>query len=72
MVHGIEMQVSHTLLQIIDRKTGQPFISHSKRLEVFVTNLRSALPQTFGWMSVNGHDTPNSLSYKQNADTKGV
>lgn len=47
----VVVQVSHTLLLAIDRRSGQPFSSPSKRLEIFVSNLRSALPQTFNWMS---------------------
>ncbi|CAM6094752.1 unnamed protein product [Calypogeia fissa] len=44
------VQVSHTLLQLVDKKTGQPFESSQMRLAVFVTKLRSALPQVFGWL----------------------
>lgn len=59
------VQVSHTLLQIIDKKSGQPFSNASKRLAVFVTNLRSALPQMFNWMSAKvQHNEPNYLSSK--------
>ncbi|KAH7282837.1 hypothetical protein KP509_35G049700 [Ceratopteris richardii] len=45
------VQVSHTLLQMIDQKTGQPFSSPSRRLATFVRSLRSPLPQMLGWMS---------------------
>lgn len=44
------LQVSHTLLQLVDKKTGQPFERPQMRLAVFVTKLRSALPQVFGWL----------------------
>lgn len=39
--------MSHTLLQLIDKETGQPYPSPHTRLGVFVLNLRSALPQAF-------------------------
>uniref|UniRef100_A0A0D6QW97 GPI inositol-deacylase n=1 Tax=Araucaria cunninghamii TaxID=56994 RepID=A0A0D6QW97_ARACU len=44
------VQVAHTMLHLIDRNTGQPFVSTQKRLAVFVSNLRSGIPQNFNWM----------------------
>jgi hypothetical protein len=44
------LQLSHTLLQLLDKETGQPFENPQMRLAVFVTKLRSALPQVFGWV----------------------
>lgn len=45
------LQVSHTLLSMIDSETGQPFLSTQKRLNVFTKMLRSGIPQSFNWMS---------------------
>ncbi|MCO5581420.1 hypothetical protein L7F22_035304 [Adiantum nelumboides] len=58
------VQVSHTLLQLIDKKSGQPFSNPSKRLATFVTSLRSPLPQLFGWMSKNELSEMNQLAHK--------
>ncbi|KAG6557641.1 hypothetical protein Mapa_000922 [Marchantia paleacea] len=46
----LAVQVAHTLLQLVDKKTGQPFDHPQMRLAVFVAKLRSALPQVFGWL----------------------
>lgn len=43
------VQVSHAMLHLIDQSTGQPFSSTQKRLAVFVSNLRSGIPQSFDW-----------------------
>ncbi|KAJ9153524.1 hypothetical protein P3X46_026952 [Hevea brasiliensis] len=44
------VQVSHTLLSLIDSRTGQPFPETQKRLTVFSRMLRSGIPRTFNWM----------------------
>ncbi|OVA08276.1 Armadillo [Macleaya cordata] len=44
------VQVSHTLLSLIDSETGQPFRSTEKRLTVFTKMFRSGIPQSFNWM----------------------
>ncbi|WCJ21260.1 GPI inositol-deacylase [Euphorbia peplus] len=44
------VQVSHTLLSLIDSKTGQPFPETTKRLAVFSRMLRSGVPESFNWM----------------------
>ncbi|CAK9161729.1 unnamed protein product [Ilex paraguariensis] len=44
------VQVSHTLLSLIDSKAGQPFFDPRKRLEVFTKMLRSGIPQSFNWL----------------------
>ncbi|XP_050234026.1 uncharacterized protein LOC126682404 isoform X2 [Mercurialis annua] len=44
------VQVSHTLLTLIDSRTGQPYPDTQKRLAVFSRMLRSGVPQTFNWM----------------------
>lgn len=55
------MQVSHTLLQLIDEKTGQQMTSPHARMAVFVSNLRSALPHTFDWLPSITSRIPVSL-----------
>ncbi|KAL2320234.1 hypothetical protein Fmac_029203 [Flemingia macrophylla] len=44
------VQVSHTLLSIIDSRTGQPFPDTQKRLAVFARMLRSGISHNFDWM----------------------
>ncbi|KAK9271415.1 hypothetical protein L1049_027005 [Liquidambar formosana] len=44
------VQVSHTLLSLIDTKTGQPFPSTRKRLAIFTRMLRSGIPQSLNLM----------------------
>ncbi|XP_057437443.1 uncharacterized protein LOC130729647 isoform X2 [Lotus japonicus] len=44
------VQVSHTLLSLIDSRTGQPFPDTQKRLAVFATMLRSGISHNFNWM----------------------
>lgn len=44
------LQVSHTLLSLMDSRTGQPFPETQKRLTVFSKMLRSGIPRTFNWM----------------------
>uniref|UniRef100_A0A5B6ZJW4 GPI inositol-deacylase n=1 Tax=Davidia involucrata TaxID=16924 RepID=A0A5B6ZJW4_DAVIN len=44
------VQVSHTLLSLIDSETGQPFSDTRKRLEIFAKMLRSGIPQSFNWL----------------------
>ncbi|KDP27095.1 hypothetical protein JCGZ_20319 [Jatropha curcas] len=44
------VQVSHTLLSLVDSRTGLPFPETQKRLTVFSRMLRSGIPQTFNWM----------------------
>ncbi|KAH7684179.1 GPI inositol-deacylase PGAP1-like protein [Dioscorea alata] len=41
------VQLSHTLLNLVNPETGQPFPSVKKRLLVFVRMLQSGLPQNF-------------------------
>lgn len=41
------VQVSHTLLSLVDSKTGQPFSGTQKRLWIFTRMLQSALAQSF-------------------------
>lgn len=46
----ILIQVSHTLLSLIDSRTGQPFPDTQKRLAVFARMLRSGISHNFDWM----------------------
>jgi len=54
-------QVSHTLLQLIDKETGQQLTSPHERMAIFVSNLRSALPHAFGWLPSITSRVPVSL-----------
>lgn len=45
------VQVSHTLLSLIDSKTGKPFPSTRRRLAIFTRMLRSGIPQSFNFIS---------------------
>lgn len=44
------VQVSHTLLSLIDSRTSQPFPDTQKRLAIFTRMLRSGIPRRFDWM----------------------
>ncbi|KAH7847717.1 hypothetical protein Vadar_029491 [Vaccinium darrowii] len=44
------VQVSHTLLSLMDPETGQPFSDAQKRLSVFTKMLHSGIPQSFNWL----------------------
>ncbi|XP_044466690.1 uncharacterized protein LOC123196684 isoform X2 [Mangifera indica] len=44
------IQVSHTLLSLIDSRSGQPFLDARKRLAIFSRMLRCATPQSFNWL----------------------
>lgn len=52
------MQVSHTLLSLVDSKTNQPFSDTDKRLWVLTRMLQSALAQSFNGM------TPMEVSHE--------
>ncbi|KAL4386880.1 hypothetical protein GQ457_09G009030 [Hibiscus cannabinus] len=43
------VQVSHTLLSLLDSTTGQPFPETQKRLAIFTKMLHSEIPQSFNW-----------------------
>lgn len=43
------VQVSHTLLRLIDPESGHPFISSQKRLFVFTKMLQSGIPNNLYW-----------------------
>lgn len=44
------VQVSHTLLSLIDPEKGQPVPDVRKRLGMFMKMLHSGIPQNFGWL----------------------
>ncbi|KAM4124714.1 hypothetical protein ACB094_01G252200 [Castanea mollissima] len=44
------VQVSHTILSLIDSRTGQPYPDTQKRLTIFTRMLRSGIQQSFNWM----------------------
>ncbi|KAI8533503.1 hypothetical protein RHMOL_Rhmol10G0016100 [Rhododendron molle] len=44
------VQVSHTLLSLMDPETGQPFSDTQKRLSIFTKMLHSGIPQSFNWL----------------------
>ncbi|KAL2624469.1 hypothetical protein R1flu_008714 [Riccia fluitans] len=67
----LAVQLSHTLLQLVDKKTGQPFDNPQMRLAVFVAKLRSALPQVFGWLPSYPFQGTNALALLDHSeDTK--
>ncbi|XP_024031314.1 uncharacterized protein LOC21400655 isoform X2 [Morus notabilis] len=45
------VQVSHTLLSLIDSRTSQPFADTRRRVSIFSRMLRSAIPYSFNWMT---------------------
>lgn len=52
------MQVSHTLLSLVDSKSGQPFSDSQTRLWILTRMLQSALAQSFNGM------TPMKVSHE--------
>ncbi|XP_060196012.1 uncharacterized protein LOC132625198 isoform X2 [Lycium barbarum] len=44
------VQVSHTLLSLIDQETGQPVSDVQKRLAIFTKILHSGIPPNFDWL----------------------
>uniref|UniRef100_A0A7I4AUK2 GPI inositol-deacylase n=1 Tax=Physcomitrium patens TaxID=3218 RepID=A0A7I4AUK2_PHYPA len=59
------VQVGHTLLQLIDRRTGQQYTSPHVRLAIFVSNFRSALPQTFNLLPHRNKLSPYTQPYRK-------
>ncbi|KAE8718479.1 hypothetical protein F3Y22_tig00110013pilonHSYRG00322 [Hibiscus syriacus] len=43
------VQMSHTLLSLVDSRTGRPFPETQKRLAIFTKMLHSEIPQSFNW-----------------------
>nr|CAD1839345.1 unnamed protein product [Ananas comosus var. bracteatus] len=54
------VQMSHSILSMIDPTTGQPFSSTQKRLFVFTRMLQSAIPQALSWTGHAGPSSPSS------------
>ncbi|KAH9562192.1 hypothetical protein CY35_05G059400 [Sphagnum magellanicum] len=65
------VKMSHTLLQLIDKETGQPYPSPHTRLGVFVSNLRSALPQAFDLLPDSPIAHPLALASSGGISTGG-
>lgn len=55
------VQVSHTLLSLIDSKTGQPYDDTRKRLAIFSKMLRSGVAQSFDQMKQSQTSMQSSL-----------
>ncbi|KAG0570658.1 hypothetical protein KC19_6G178400 [Ceratodon purpureus] len=66
------VQVGHTLLQLVDKSTGQQYTNPHTRLAVFVSNLRSALPQALDVLPSSNKHSPLSLPYTWKAPVKDV
>ncbi|XP_048327916.2 uncharacterized protein LOC107415154 isoform X1 [Ziziphus jujuba] len=47
------IQVSHTLLSLIDSRTGLPFIDTPRRVAIFSRMLRSSIPQSLSQQSIH-------------------
>ncbi|XP_022981217.1 uncharacterized protein LOC111480421 isoform X2 [Cucurbita maxima] len=43
------VQVSHSLLSLVDSTTGQPYLAPRKRLSILTRMLHSGIPQSFNW-----------------------
>lgn len=52
------VQVSHTLLSLIDSKTSQPFADTRRRVSILSRMLRGAIPQSFNWIRQSCLSTP--------------
>ncbi|KAG9448528.1 hypothetical protein H6P81_008493 [Aristolochia fimbriata] len=62
------VQLSHTLLSLIDSETGLPFERPQKRLVVLSKMLRSGLPQSFNWMrQAEPHESSVLVSKDKNS-----
>ena len=64
--------MSHTLLQLIDEQTGQQITDPQKRMAIFVSNLRSALPHAFDWLPKTNLQVPISLQEEASTGGRGV
>ncbi|KAF7819473.1 GPI inositol-deacylase isoform X1 [Senna tora] len=66
------VQVSHTLLSLIDSRTGQPFPDAQKRLSVFARMLRSGISHNFnGMMQTASSRKSTSTSVHNSKDVTG-
>jgi len=60
--------VGHTLLQLIDKGTGQQYANPHTKLGVFVSNFRSALPQALNLLPYNKKHSEKFESQGQVSD----
>ncbi|XP_021299155.1 uncharacterized protein LOC110427851 isoform X2 [Herrania umbratica] len=65
------VQVSHTLLSLIDSRTGQPLSDTRQRLEIFTRMLRSGIPQSFNWKMQSQSSWSSHVPVKDVKDTAG-
>nr|XP_023914391.1 GPI inositol-deacylase isoform X1 [Quercus suber]XP_023914392.1 GPI inositol-deacylase isoform X1 [Quercus suber] len=63
------VQVSHTILSLIDSRTGQPFPDTQKRLTILTRMLHSGIPQSFNWM-MQSHLASQELKHVLVKDVK--
>ncbi|GER51917.1 GPI inositol-deacylase PGAP1-like protein, partial [Striga asiatica] len=62
------VQVSHTLLSLMDTKTGQPFGDVRQRVGIFTKMLHSGIPQTF----LSSRQSPQSQKSDQASDQNRI
>ncbi|OMO69087.1 GPI inositol-deacylase PGAP1-like protein [Corchorus olitorius] len=65
------VQVSHTLLSLIDPRTGQPFSDPRQRLATFTRMLHSGIPQSFNWKMQSQSPWSTIGAVKDVKDTAG-
>ncbi|KAI9120798.1 hypothetical protein K1719_007831 [Acacia pycnantha] len=63
------IQVSHTLLSLIDSKTGHPFTDTQKRLAIFSRMLRSGISHNFKRMMLPSKDSISTPVYSTKDST---
>ncbi|GKV07874.1 hypothetical protein SLEP1_g19583 [Rubroshorea leprosula] len=65
------VQVSHTLLSLIDSRTGQPFIDTQQRLAIFTRMLCCGIPQSFNWKMHSQSSWSTTVPVKDVRDPSG-
>lgn len=66
------VQVSHTLLSLIDPETGQPLTDTTRRLGVFTKMFHSGIPPNFDWMTkLQLYKKPTHARNKDEKDASG-
>ncbi|XP_027349452.1 uncharacterized protein LOC113861049 isoform X2 [Abrus precatorius] len=66
------IQVSHTLLSLIDSRTGQPFLDTQKRLAIFARMLRSGISHNFnGMMQLPSSKQSTNIPIQNTKDATG-
>ncbi|MQL80920.1 hypothetical protein Taro_013363 [Colocasia esculenta] len=67
------VQISHTLLTMINVETGQPFPSTQKRLSIFSRMLQSGVSQSFNWKGhVEAAPLLTHVPFKESQDYAGI